>query len=212
VVLNGGGLNLSIPSLKPGESATVTYHLGGRSKFTEGKLGQRSFGVFFTWDSSVGTHVIVSAAGENKTTVEVLPQETANITKVKGGATFVGELKPPALPPNEVFRPAQPDHVDAALQQSSGPGGKKAVDLSASRCRWVAGPNGGLRTTRSTAGVCATPIWIRARLTKRHWSLSLRRRLPPGRYVLYVRAVDRAGLYDPAFSSQQHNRVSFSVR
>ncbi len=70
--------------------------------------------------------------------------------------------------------------------------GLRAVLVSVSkprglRCRFV-GANGRLSGRRS----CRRPVLLRARGT-RSWRLSLRRRLPRGRYRVQVRGVDRRG-------------------
>lgn len=46
---------------------------------------------------------------------------------------------------------------------------------------------------------------------KAKWSFKLKKALPPGRYVVYARAVDASGLAESAFSRKAGNRYAFRV-
>jgi hypothetical protein len=68
--------------------------------------------------------------------------------------------------------------VQAAISRKAG---KK-------RCRWVTNKRGKLSKRRS----CKKPVWLKAKGTTK-WTLTLKRKLPRGRYGLQVRARDAAG-------------------
>ena len=72
----------------------------------------------------------------------------------------------------------------------------RARTKSRGRCRWWSSRSRGLRPASS----CARPRWLTATLLPvradhrtRSWTVNLRRRLPRGRYVLLVHAIDGAG-------------------
>jgi hypothetical protein len=68
--------------------------------------------------------------------------------------------------------------------------------LKGKRCRFVAKTGRVARKARS----CRKPVWLKAKGTSR-WTFSARRRLAKGRYRVYVRAVDAAGLVSRAARS-----------
>jgi len=80
------------------------------------------------------------------------------------------------------------------------------------RCKWLAGRNGRTFKTRlrSTNGVCDSPVWLGARGTT-SWSLSLKNALPPGRYVVYSRAVGSNGVAESVFTAKDGNRKPLFV-
>lgn len=95
--------------------------------------------------------------------------------------------------------------VEVALVRASG--GARAARA---RCAWLA-PNGKLRTMRRTRGRCLTPVWVPAKGTRR-WRLRLRRKLPKGSYVLYSRAISRAGAPENRYSKRDRNRLALRLR
>lgn len=94
--------------------------------------------------------------------------------------------------------------VDVALVRLDG--GARAARRA---CRTL-GSNGKLRSRRLVRGRCRTLAFLRARGTT-HWSFKLKRKLPPGSYVLYSRAVDRGGARESSFSARDRNRRAFRV-
>ena len=52
--------------------------------------------------------------------------------------------------------------------------------------------------------------WLAAK-GKAKWSFRLKRELPPGRYVVFARAVDGKGLAEDSFSRELRNRYAFRV-
>jgi len=60
-------------------------------------------------------------------------------------------------------------------------------------------------------GKCAKATFLRAKGTS-SWVFKLRKRLPPGNYVLYARATDMSGNAETSFSTKQGNRIAFQVR
>ena len=86
-----------------------------------------------------------------------------------------------------------------------------AIRRLGSRCRWLAA-SGRLRSSGASAKTCAArPVWIAARGTRR-WSLTLRRALPPGRYVVQSRATIAAGFPEARFSRRDGNQRTLTVR
>jgi hypothetical protein len=53
-------------------------------------------------------------------------------------------------------------------------------------------------------------VWLTAKGTSK-WSFKLKGVLPPGKYVVYARAVDGAGLAETSFSRMLRNRYGFRV-
>ena len=58
--------------------------------------------------------------------------------------------------------------------------------------------------------VCNKPLWIRAKGTTR-WTLHLGRGLPPGRYLEYSRASNKAGVGEDVFGAKDRNRIEFAA-
>jgi hypothetical protein len=89
----------------------------------------------------------------------------------------------------------------------------KGVEVAVRRlgagCRWLAGTSGRLRTT-SSRGPCRERVWIRAE-GGRSWRLDLRAALPPGRYVVFSRAVTGAGFREGSFSEKDRNRRKLEI-
>jgi uncharacterized delta-60 repeat protein len=101
--------------------------------------------------------------------------------------------------------------VEVALARV-GPGSGKLARKHAKkkkRCAWLSG-KGKLKRTAAKNGTCAQR-WLGAQGTAK-WSFKLPKRLPKGRYVLYSRATDNAGLAEAGFSAADRNRISFRVR
>lgn len=73
------------------------------------------------------------------------------------------------------------------------------------RCQYMR-PNG----TLEPVSKCSQPDWIPATGT-RHWKLTVERALPEGTYTAHVRAVDRAGNYEP-FTRNDSNFRKFRTR
>ena len=69
---------------------------------------------------------------------------------------------------------------------------------------------GRLRRVRPRAGRCRPAFVLRATGTTR-WTYRLKRRLPKGRYVVYARAVDAAGVAERSFTAADGNRRTFRV-
>lgn len=81
---------------------------------------------------------------------------------------------------------------------------------SKARCLQLNG-KGRLDTLKVIRGRCAAPHFLLAKGTSK-WTFRLRRRLPPGSYVLMFRATDTSGARESAFSASLGNRISFTVR
>jgi hypothetical protein len=79
------------------------------------------------------------------------------------------------------------------------------------RCQWLKSKRARFKALKPRAGTCTKPVWLKAKGTRR-WSFRLKRRLPKGRYVVYARAVNRAGVWDARFSPKRGNKRRFKVR
>jgi Domain of unknown function DUF11 len=88
----------------------------------------------------------------------------------------------------------------------------EAPTRSPGSCKWLGSRNGRAFKTRlrSTGGVCDSPVWLGARGTT-SWSLSLKNALPPGRYVVYSRAVGANGVAESVFTAKDGNRKPLFV-
>jgi uncharacterized repeat protein (TIGR01451 family) len=119
-----------------------------------------------------------------------------------------GGLGPPATP--HIDAPTLPPYeIQGAIQQ-----GTTSLLMAGDHrttCRWLANTSVRFKRTATTKGKCTQPIWLKAR-SLRHWSLRLRHRLPPGRYTIYIRVVDKRGAYDPVFTARRHNTFTLTVR
>ena len=80
-----------------------------------------------------------------------------------------------------------------------------AIRKVAPGCNW-------LKNTRAQfrRRACSTPTWLKAHGTTR-WQLHFQEPLPPGRYDLLIKAVNRDGVFDTIFSLRQHNLLVFRV-
>jgi hypothetical protein len=142
--------------------------------------------------------------------------KAVSVELARGTTEVSGDVKPPPASPAHprvvtarAKHPAALDHVDIAVLRLGR--GVKAAAKKQPRCMWAANARARFKRGPATGGVCATPRWLRARGTT-HWRYRFNRRLPKGRYVLYVRAVDNAGVYDAAFTRHKHNKLPFTVR
>jgi len=78
------------------------------------------------------------------------------------------------------------------------------------QCLWLRSARGGFRRIKAVRGKCNRGIWSRARGTRR-WRFRLRRTLPPGKYIAYSRAVNRAGAHERKFSRADGNLLTFKI-
>jgi hypothetical protein len=103
---------------------------------------------------------------------------------------------------------AQIVRVEVAVLKIT-PGARPAAKAKPT-CEWLSGHNATFTHIAPLDGVCAQPLWLRATGIA-NWSYQLDKPLPKGDYVLYVRAVDRAGAANSNFSAAAHTRVTFHV-
>ncbi len=78
--------------------------------------------------------------------------------------------------------------------------------VAGKRCRWLDASNRHLPPRR-----CDRPRWRRAKGTRR-WELPLRNPLLRGRYLVHVRAIDRAGVHERGPAKPEAGRRTFRVR
>jgi hypothetical protein len=119
------------------------------------------------------------------------------------------QLSIPAPKPTRTVnrRLEKTDHVEIALLAVT----THAKPASTSQgCRWLSSRGATFATRPAFEGRCAQALWLRASGTK-DWTYNLTNPMPPGRYVLYVRVVNKAGTSDGAFSAARHNRIAFTV-
>jgi DNA-binding beta-propeller fold protein YncE len=76
-------------------------------------------------------------------------------------------------------------------------------------CRQLSS-KGTLSASNAKKGKCAPTVWLTATGTTK-WTYKLHKRLPKGRYTIYARATDDAGLKESSFSAAGRNRISFTV-
>jgi uncharacterized delta-60 repeat protein len=109
--------------------------------------------------------------------------------------------------------------IRGAARGGTGAGGRRllrlrGVDVAVQRlgkgCQVLGGRSGALRKLPRSGGKCTRKVWSRAR-GSRSWRLTLRRALPPGRYVAFSRALTGPGFREAAFSRRDRNRVTFEV-
>ncbi len=90
-------------------------------------------------------------------------------------------------------------------------GGAKATAKRVKRCLNLQ-RNGKLKRKKAgKRGRCAPAKFLRAKGTAK-WTYKLKRRLRKGKYVVYARAVDKAGKKETKFSKADRNRVAFKLR
>ncbi|HET9197924.1 MAG TPA: delta-60 repeat domain-containing protein [Solirubrobacterales bacterium] len=77
------------------------------------------------------------------------------------------------------------------------------------RCFAMKNAKGRFEQVKIRAGQCPQR-WLAAK-GKAQWSFKLKRRLPPGRYVVFARATDSLGAAETAFSRKLRNRYAFRV-
>jgi uncharacterized delta-60 repeat protein len=89
-------------------------------------------------------------------------------------------------------------------------GGARAARRTAPVCFQLKDAKAHFRRVRVRKGGRCPQRWLAAAGTTK-WSFRLKRRLPPGRYVVYARAVDARGLAEAEFSRGAGNRYAFRV-
>jgi hypothetical protein len=161
---------------------------------------------------------------DNLNALEALGQSLLQPPKTKSFDRAAGAA---AIPRPRRTAPVDPalarlDHVEVAIlrekdsaQAAAGASGKRA----AQSCHWLAGASGRFRSTpaiklpRKKTLLCVptSTVWLRAK-GKARWSLKFRKRLPAGKYVLYVRTVNRAGVSNATFGARKHTRLEVTIR
>jgi uncharacterized delta-60 repeat protein len=99
----------------------------------------------------------------------------------------------------------------AVVRQIKG-GPRKARDARVPpgmRCFAMKNAKGKFKRVKAINGRCPQR-WLTAK-GKAKWSFKLKRELPAGRYVVFARAVDGAGLAETQFSRKLRNRYAFRV-
>jgi hypothetical protein len=79
------------------------------------------------------------------------------------------------------------------------------------RCYWLKSSRAKFKLVRERSRTCRKRRWLPASGSSK-WRFKLRKRLPRGRYVLYSRATDTAGLAEQTFSAADRNMVKLRVR
>jgi uncharacterized delta-60 repeat protein len=90
-------------------------------------------------------------------------------------------------------------------------GGAKASRRAAPKCFTLKNRRARFKQVRVRKGKRCPQRWLAVN-GKAKWRFPLKRSLPPGRYVVYARAVDAEGLAEATFSRQAGNRYAFRVR
>jgi hypothetical protein len=93
----------------------------------------------------------------------------------------------------------------------SAQGGAKATAKRVKRCINLQ-RNGKLKRKKAgKRGRCGPARFLRAKGTTK-WTYKLKRKLRKGKYVVYARAVDKAGKKETKFSKADRNRAAFTLR
>ena len=90
-------------------------------------------------------------------------------------------------------------------------GGASASRRAAPSCFVLKNRSARFKPVRLKKGRRCPQRWLTVK-GKAKWGFRLKRRLPPGRYVVYARAVDAEGLAEAVFSRRAGNRFAFRVR
>jgi uncharacterized delta-60 repeat protein len=89
-------------------------------------------------------------------------------------------------------------------------GGVKAKASAGARLRCFAlGAKQSFKRTKAKKNQCPQ-VWLTAKGTSK-WSFKLKGVLPPGKYVVFARAIDGKGLAETSFSRKLRNRYGFRV-
>jgi hypothetical protein len=90
-------------------------------------------------------------------------------------------------------------------------GGAKATAKRVKRCLNLQGSGKLKRKKAGKRGRCAPAKFLKAKGTTK-WTYKLKRRLKRGKYVIYARALDKAGKKETKFSKADRNRAAFRLR
>lgn len=97
----------------------------------------------------------------------------------------------------------------ALVKRAAKRGGAKASARAVRRCLVMKSGKPSFKRVPPKTDQCP-PRWLKAKGTKK-WSFKLKGALPPGRYVVFARAVDGKGLAETKFSRKLRNRYAFRV-
>jgi uncharacterized delta-60 repeat protein len=101
--------------------------------------------------------------------------------------------------------------VEIALLRRVGKTAAFSRHKAKASCLWLRSSRAKFKRLKPRRGKCAKATFLRAKGTS-SWVFKLRKRLPPGKYVLYARATDMSGNAETSFSTKQGNRIAFQVR
>ena len=185
---------------------TVASSPGGATAVTlGGGMGTRQIAGTMTAPGTISNVATVRAGDRafRSNTVTVKVVATPKIAGARASATGAS---------GTASTGATPQRRRAARAAQAGAPALRRVDVAIrrvqrGRCLWLRGRTAAF--ARST-GPCVKPRWLRATGTAR-WSYRLRKRLPAGRYELYVRATNAAGVSDGTFRPARGNLVRFVV-
>lgn len=93
------------------------------------------------------------------------------------------------------------------------PGGAKASAKKAPKCLRMTNARAKFKPAKPKGAKGekrCVPRWLTVK-GKAKWSFKLKKSLPPGRYVVYARAVDAEGLAESSFTRKAGNRYAFRV-
>jgi hypothetical protein len=101
---------------------------------------------------------------------------------------------------------------DGARLASSSPSGSshERAHSSAAACQWVRSAR--VRFRRERGRRCNDPSYLTAKVRRGKWKLRLRRPLPRGKYVAFVRGVGRDRVVEASVSARDKNLRAFRVR
>jgi hypothetical protein len=85
-----------------------------------------------------------------------------------------------------------------------------AVTKAGPKCLRMTNAKAKFKPKRGKGKKSCQPRWLTVK-GKAKWGFKLKKNLPPGRYVVYARAVDSEGLAESTFSRKAGNRYAFRV-
>jgi PKD repeat protein len=178
-----------------GDALTYTWDFGDGSAPVEEPATPHTFAAPGDYDVTLTVTDDAGATDANTVRVTVKPPvvEPPPAEPPPGGPP--PDPTPPIDVTGPVFRPWRPaPHPRLIAGLVRDPAGVRSVQvalarIAAGRCRWATGAAARLARTRS----CSPRHWLEAKLTGRRWELALPNGLPPGRYRLWLLAVDANG-------------------
>lgn len=206
-----------------GRSFTPLGHAMFTTRFTAAGIADESFG-------PAGTQLILpSPAARNGVDIAVQPDAkilvAADETKLSNTVVrYMGDWRMPvplSLKLNKLKSKIKAKKFKSVSGIAGGDGLAKVqvaiqrIDAKLlkkkKRCMWVKSTAGKTKNVKAVKKKCSAPgVWLAATGTTA-WKFKLKKALPPGKYVIYARAVAGDGTTQSAFSKVLGNRISLTL-